>query len=511
MEVLLSILYSLVFLGLIFKLKFFATDGISRKAIGLIFLLKVACGLALWYIYTYVYTDRSTADIYKFFDDSKFIYDAFFTAPLDYVKMIYGIGSSSPHFDMYYMQMNHWHREFESGFYNEYQTLIRLNALLCIFSFGYFNVHTVFMCFLSLCGLVGIYKFFVRYLDNKKTELAVIVFLIPSVLFWGSGVLKESLILFVLGMLVYYVGRVEKDIKTTSRYPNAFAIIFFLVLLFFTRLYLFFIVVPALISYRWVYVNSKSAFVKYLLVFGAYFLLVLSFGLLFPKYNILERITTKQHQAIKLASGGAWLMHENKLVYIDPEVTNRITRIGNTGYGQINTGVPYKYIYREHPKDTFSITSSSDTVTYWIFYDQAKAKSYIEISKLEPNLVSLIKTTPRAIVNSLFRPFLSGGSLLIFLPSIENFFIAVFILICILYSSKNSTNRNLVYFCFSIAIPLLILVGLTTPVMGALVRYKVPAMPFLLTGFLIILNKEKLLQSLQVRFIKRKYSENIKQ
>src|SRR5947209_3714591 len=129
MEALLCIFYSSVFLWLIFKLKFFEADGVARVAFAIIFLLKISCGIALWAVYTYLYTDRRTADIFKFFDDSKFIYDAFFTAPLDYVKMIFGMGSGTPHFDIYYMQMNHWHREFETGFYNEYRTLIRLNAL----------------------------------------------------------------------------------------------------------------------------------------------------------------------------------------------------------------------------------------------------------------------------------------------------------------------------------------------------------------------------------------------
>jgi len=83
--------------------------------------------------------------------------------------MLLGIGNDSPYFDAYYKEMNNWYRVFESNIYNDSHTIIRFNAAMRLFSFGYFNVHTVFMCFLSFTGLVALYRFFVRYFENKKT------------------------------------------------------------------------------------------------------------------------------------------------------------------------------------------------------------------------------------------------------------------------------------------------------------------------------------------------------
>jgi hypothetical protein len=40
---------------------------------------------------------------------------------------------------------------------------------------------------------------------------------------------------------------------------------------------------------------------------------------------------------------------------------------------------------------------------------------------------------------------------------------------------------------------LFVLIGLTTPILGAMVRYKIPGLPFLLIVFLLMLDKEKLL------------------
>ena len=69
-------------------MNFFYAEGLSRTAISLFFILKIFAGLALWTLYTYYYPDRATADIFKYFDDSKIMYDALFEKPDDFQKFI---------------------------------------------------------------------------------------------------------------------------------------------------------------------------------------------------------------------------------------------------------------------------------------------------------------------------------------------------------------------------------------------------------------------------------------
>src|SRR5690349_1470874 len=107
MEFLLSALYAAFFIFLIHKLRFFETE-LSRKGLSLLFCIKIAFGVLLWYIYTYYYTDRSTADIYKYFDDSKVMYDALRTHPADYFRMLFAVGNDNAYFDQsYYSHMNY--------------------------------------------------------------------------------------------------------------------------------------------------------------------------------------------------------------------------------------------------------------------------------------------------------------------------------------------------------------------------------------------------------------------
>ena len=190
--ILLAFIYAALFIVLIKKHSFFQTEGISRNTFIGAFLLKISAGTILWFVYTHIYSERSNVDIFKYFDDGKVIYNALFIHPVDYLKMLVGI--NDPALQHYLENTGHWKRVFNQGLYNDNRTVIRFNALVDIFSFGYYHVHTVMMCFVSFLGLTGLYKSFVPFLSNKKKELFIIIFLIPSVLFWGSGVLKEGLI-----------------------------------------------------------------------------------------------------------------------------------------------------------------------------------------------------------------------------------------------------------------------------------------------------------------------------
>src|ERR1035437_7535639 len=210
------IVYILVLGYFIKKNPFFKIKELTIKNIQLIFLLKVVFGFLLYFVYTYYYPDRSTADIFKYFDDSKVMFDAIFTNPSDYFRMLFGIGNNTPHFDQYYVKMYHWSREYDGNLYNDSHAIIRFNALMRLFSFGFYPVHSIVMCFLSLTGLVAIFKTFVGSMGSFPTKsgltmtenegrfdfaqhdkeksilLTFAVFLVPSVLFWGSGVLKEG-------------------------------------------------------------------------------------------------------------------------------------------------------------------------------------------------------------------------------------------------------------------------------------------------------------------------------
>lgn len=117
--------------------------------------------------------------------------------------------------------------------------------------------------------------------------------------------------------------------------------------------------------------------------------------------------------------------------------------------------------------------------------------SKINIHSLEPNFISFIKATPSALINSLLRPSIFDVSSVIIIPAvIENTLFILLFILSIIFFNKTKFNSNLPIIIFSISfiITLSILIGLTTPVLGAIVRYRIPILPFMLMVFLIYSN-----------------------
>lgn len=433
MEILLLLAYTFFFIFLIYKLPFFEVSGISKKSITLVFILKIIFGLMLWVLYTFYYTNRSTADIYKYFDDSKVMFDALSTKPVHYFKMLSGIGNNTPEFNDYYERMHYWSRKNSGGTFNDGHTVIRFNAFIRLFSQGFYTIHTVFICFISLIGFTAIFKAFLPFFADKKQVLFLIVFLLPSVLFWGSGVLKEGLLFFTLGILIYYF-------QQPFTWKSCCICLIAGILLALSKFYVWLALLPALF-FLFVIRNTgtKRTFVKFFVVSISVALIGTNIDRFSSFQNPLVTLSQKQIEFNLLADGN--ISDANKQL------------------------IPV-------------------------------AGSRIAIPVLHPTFSSFAKNAPIALWNVLFRPYpWEMRSALMLLAGMENMAILVFLFICLAFPLPLATIKwEYVLFCLSFAIIQFLIIGETTPVLGAIVRYKIPSLPFLLIAFLFILDKQKLIE-----------------
>ena len=170
METLLVITYTLLFVFFIQKLRFFEIEGISRNVISGLFILKIIFGFFVWAVYTYYYTYRPTADVFKYFDASEVMFNTLKTNPVHFFKMLFGIDCTGPEFYDYYDKMNYWNSKVNSSIYSDNHLIILINTIIRFFSLGFFHVHRVFFSFLSLIGLTATYKTFIPFLQDKKTN-----------------------------------------------------------------------------------------------------------------------------------------------------------------------------------------------------------------------------------------------------------------------------------------------------------------------------------------------------
>ena len=487
-----SCIYTVVFCLLIYLLPFFKDGGIKRPVFIIAFLLKIAAGFFLTWIYTRYYPDRQAADIYKYFDDAKIMFAAYKEHQYtDYLKMLSGIGNDNTYFnDTYYNHMNHWYRHYDFGTYNDNHTIIRFNAFVMLFSSGNFYIHTLFICFACLLGLTALFKTFAPYFTGKEKLLFMALFLIPSVLFWSSGVLKEGLLLFALGFLFYGFFHVFILKKNILRNLICLAVFAFFILI--NKNYLLLAVLPALLCFLVAYTFKLS---HPLLFYAGFYILGFFACLLFSNYamndNILETFHLKQRDFINVSKGGVFIQNDSHFVRIDPDKKIYLDTLAKNKF-KIKPGSSYMYWTNEDLNDTLYTKNSTDTTSYHLVWDLPIAGSTITIAKLEPTVFSLFKTAPHALYNSLCKPSLfSSKSFLEKFSALENTCVLAFLLVCVWFK-KQTYNRNLFAMCLFICLIILLLIGYTTPVAGAIVRYKVPIMPFLVMCGILILDEQKL-------------------
>ncbi|RYF88412.1 MAG: hypothetical protein EOO03_08480, partial [Chitinophagaceae bacterium] len=81
--------------------------------------------------------------------------------------------------------------------------MVRITAILSFFCYQSYYAIAVLFATLSFSGAWLLFKAFYKLYPNLHKQLAIVILFVPSVFFWGSGILKDSLTLSALGWLFY--------------------------------------------------------------------------------------------------------------------------------------------------------------------------------------------------------------------------------------------------------------------------------------------------------------------
>lgn len=487
LEVALTAAYAGLFLWLIGRWRFFRIGGIPVKWFQAVFLAKILSGVALSMVYTYYYTDRTTADIWKYFDDGMVMFSAMREQPLDYFRMLFGILNDTPHFDRYYSEMGHWYRPYGSQMANDTHTIIRFNAAVRLISLGFYQVHGVWANFFGLIGLTGIFVFLRQMAPHKERWFFAGVFLMPWVMFWGSGVLKEPLLFFGLGMLLLGVKSwTEKGLSVKNASLMAASVLFLLTV----KSYALVALLPGLVAWRlahrWKRIHPIPIFLGIYLLTGGIGVLA---GKMLPEQDVLQRLAQKQHDFNMLAKGGTYVRQldfPNDTLYIPSSHHSNL--IFSADRKQVMTGHPVTARdWNEAHQESANETLVPSQTSFQVLLDYGRTGSGIEIPELDGTVLSTIKAAPMALVNSLFRPFPKDvSSVFMLLAVAENLLLSVLMFMALSRPDRTLLNHPILWLCLFFAAVILLLTGLVTPVVGAIVRYKVPALPFLVCALLAL-------------------------
>ena len=176
--------------------------------------------------------------------------------------------------------------------------IIKLVSIFNILSRGDYYINSLFFNFLVFFGHVSLYKLFSKIFPGKKTFIVIGCFLLPSTLYFSSGIHKDGIVFLMLSVLLYCVYQSLQQNKITGK--RLFFICFSLVFLFLIRHYIFIALAPALIA--WV-ISSKTKSLAIWTFAGVYLLVglvIFNIDAVFNKVKPLEIIIAKQTEYLKL-------------------------------------------------------------------------------------------------------------------------------------------------------------------------------------------------------------------
>ncbi|HON17680.1 MAG TPA: hypothetical protein PK990_00755 [Salinivirgaceae bacterium] len=422
---LLFFIYLFLVVFLISRIPFFKNSTIRIGFLQIVFVLKVIVGILVLLIYEYYYPS-DTADVFNYFRDGKILHDVFFRSPGDFFSILTGIGDNRPHLHQYYNEMSFWIKPFDYNLYNDNKPIIRLHALFHFFSGGNIYVHVIFFNVLSILGLIAMFRFLIRWFDSEKRRVTFLIFLMftPTIMFWGSGMLKESFLIFVLGFFLWFCGRLLME---PVNLKNVIGLVLFFFLMTRVKIYVLLSLIPALL---WLFYQNKFPKFKILSFIGIHLLMVLMVGLwgiILPQYDLVDILVSKQNDFINFTT------------------------------------------------------------------ELAPAGSSVALPRLSKSFWSIISLAPVGFFNSLCRPTIfEAHNLMAFFAALENAVFNLLLLFALIFFRKDALKSPLFLFSISFVAILFVVIGITTPVLGALVRYKLPGLIFFISILMLAFDFSKL-------------------
>jgi hypothetical protein len=480
-----TLIYLLIFAGIIYKSEIFAIEGLSKRAIVFLFLIKVAAGFLMMTVYAHYY---KSGDMYTFFAHGEKLFNLFWNDTSDFFKLI----NSGPRQIDYFL----WENPFQRDSFAGSRIMVFTNFFIRFFSFGCFSVHTVFFSFFSFFGLVLIAKGFTNKISHKQKFVLFSLFLIPSVLIWTSGIQKESLAVLLIGTLLFYSNFLESIPKKLSGKIN-FCLAFFLLFALknYVAVALFIVILANSLSHL---LKIKKQMFSVLTIFV--FLLCTSVFLQKAFHtNVLEKITERRALAISEAKGGVFLYSNKHFISVDYRQKNKVLILQPDSTFTIKSGSNYLQWEQNNMADTTFVKESKDNSTKFHFlYEIEPANSAIAMNKIKPDILSVLKQIPESLAINFFYPTIFQ----IYKPAyaqavIENILIFLFILIAVFNADTQQINKKRLINVLVYSLLVLIIIGLTNNVIGSVVRYKTVVWLILVPELITILDIEKLKKRLR--------------
>jgi hypothetical protein len=392
-------------------------------------IVKLVGGVGVCMVYQFYYDPSNGGDTVAYYITSTGIYKAFWKDPFAFLYLVFKPDIPRNEFLTYNYEFYYEYGRGMIYFFNfSAYNVARLAGVASVPAFNSFIAMALLFAAISYIGVWHLFKVFIYYFPDLHQKFAIAIFFIPSVFFWGSGILKDTITFAALGMITY----------------NLFAIFILRKKIIWNALLFFYC--------AFLIINIKA----YIL----FSYLPLSFFWLFP--DSINKITSQRIRFII-----------KPLVY---GLTFTLLPFSLSILGQFNEKFSTENIME------FAKAHQTD-LKQDVYYGE-KGGSRFDIGYFDGSFSSFVQVAPQAIIATFFRPFLwEARNPVMFLAALEALWMTyLFLNILFKYGLKSFylalINNPFIQFAFIYALAFGFFVGFTTPVFGSLVRYKIPALPF---------------------------------
>ncbi len=408
----------------------FYKDQIMQKYIYYGLSLKIIGGLFVTLIFNFYYQG---GDIGTYYNEGRIMANLMLEHPESTLRIFfYSPAGNDTQLKNFFLNLN---------YINAYDTLIvlKITAFINLFSFNSYLVTTFFYSFISFWCIWRLATLYFEIYPDHKLLIFIAFFCAPSLIVWGSGILKDTICFASLCIVHYYLFRIFIQGK------------------------------------------FKIMYVAYVL-FAGYILLTIKLYILLAYAPCFSFMVTQQYKTYI----------QNKLLrgMIAPFIVTISLVVSYVAVTQLGA-----------QKERFSSEKILETAKLQRDYVhtisvQTNGSTY-DLGPMEDGLFSYFMKIPTAINVTLFRPYLwETRNPIMLLSALESFALLCFT-IRLLYKRKLRNTLNIIATDVNIQFFLLFgllfafMVGVTTYNFGSLVRYKIQGYPFFIVAILLLYYLQK--------------------
>lgn len=456
-------------------------EALSGKILALVCLLKLLAVPVYYLLYTLFYGGIEAYDSGVFFRDAAELNRFGREQPFEYLKALIGLQddqSESFFFKHYISHSNNWDNgRIRVLFYNDNRIVIRVYSLLYFLSFGSYFVLALFSAVFSFFGSFWIYRAFKSYFHGKEPLLFYLICFFPSLWLHSGAVLKEGLAIFVLGANLLLMRRwIEQGLSVKT-------LLLFIPALFFAFLLKAYLLLPALLCFALLFLLDRSALRCRSLLFLLGLLLATGTSewyFRFVKGHSMSQIATMRQGVFRdAAKGGIFLIDSLKFVRLEYnfDLVERVP--GNLNKYRIKAGAPYVYWEHHHQQDTLICKANRDSLhQYNLAYSMPESRSNLPEEKAGTGVLSRLG---QQLFHALYYPLWPvRDNPKLLLALFENLILLLASILALLSLAFSRKSRLLLTALISYALLEALLIAYTSPNTGAIIRYRAPAMIFLL-------------------------------